>query len=57
MYFMANRVLLELVSDDLTLFCPKNLQTANHNLSTREVKIDFYHAICPMKGTPGTNVD
>ena len=49
--------LIELVSDDLTFFCPKNFQTSKLNQSTRVVKIVVDYTIRPFKRTPGTKVD
>jgi len=48
---------VDLVVEDLTLFCPKNFQTSKLDQSTRVVKIDVYYTIRPFKRTPGTNVD
>ena len=47
---------IELVSDNLTLFCPKNFQTSKLNQSTRVVKFDVYYTIRPFTRTPGQKV-
>ena len=48
---------VELVSDDLTLFYPKIIETSKLDQSTRVVKIDVYYTIRPFKITPGTKID
>ena len=46
--------MVELVSDDWKLFCPKKIQTSKLSQSTRVVKIEVYYAIRPFKSSPGT---